>query len=251
MLLKLAKHIRRLRVSRLPCPLFAHRRFCSLSFELRRNIRFVSGYIRVALLLARTEEEYDQKKQAALGTHVYRRADGSDAMWEECLGPSAYSKAQGQPVRVWGMLACGHLSIYILDESEVMNQELYSELIDEYFEDWMGNSTGLVCDFERCLRTASSLEALDRIGLPLVEEYPRVSQDFNAIENAWDMVKQRLDQTLPVKREDRGQFVERLMSAVAWVNRQRAEDLWYISTNQKERADECLESNPPGGRTTW
>ena len=134
--------------------------------------------------MARTDAEFEHTEQAALGTHVYRRADGSDSMWEECLGPSAYSKAQGHPVRVWGMLACGHLSIYVLGQGEVMNQELYSELVDEYFEEWMGNSTALVCDYERCLRTESSLEALQRIGLPLVEGYPRVSQDFNAIENA-------------------------------------------------------------------
>ena len=65
------------------------------------------------------------------------------------------------------------------------------------------------------------------------------------------MVKQRLDETLPRKMEVRTQFVNRLTAAVAWVNRHRADDLWYISTNQKERADDCLYAKPTGGRTKW
>ena len=199
----------------------------------------------------RTAAEFEQTQQAALGTHVYRRADGSDAMWAECLGPSAYNKAQGQPVRVWGMLACGHLSIYVLEKGEVMNQELYQELIEEYFESWMGNSTALVCDFERCLRTQDSVDALERIGLPLVENFPVSSQDFNACENAWDMVRQRLDDTLPSAMEGRDAFIARLQACVHWINRHRAKDLWYVSSNQKERADDCLNSEPPGGRTKW
>ena len=203
-------------------------------------------------ILDRTQEEFEQSKQAALGTHVYRRADGSDAMWQECLGPSAYNKAQGLPVRVWGMLACGHLSIYVLPKGDVMNQELYTELIEDYFEEWMGNSNALVCDYERCLRTPLSVGALNKIRLPLVEGYPVSSQDFNAIENAWDMIKQRLDETIPRKiMEGRDAFVARLRLCVQWVNKYRANDLWYISTNQKERADECLKAKPPGGRTSW
>lgn len=206
----------------------------------------------ILLTLDRTHEEFEQSQQAALGTHVYRRADGSDAMWQECLGPSAYNKAQGLPVRVWGMLACGHLSIYVLPKGDVMNQEIYIELIEDYFEEWMGNSVALVCDFERSLRVPASVKALNKIQLPLVEGYPVSSQDFNAIDNAWDMVKQRLDETIPRRiMEDREAFVARLRSCVQWVNRYRADDLWYISTNQKERAEECLNSEPPGGRTSW
>ena len=50
--------------------------------------------------LARTAEEVADKGRAALGTHVWRAADGHDALFEDCLGPSSYAKAQGNCVRV-------------------------------------------------------------------------------------------------------------------------------------------------------
>ena len=54
----------------------------------------------------------------ALGTYVWQHLNNSDAMFEECIGPSAYNKGQGHPVRVWGMLACGVINIHIMDEDE-------------------------------------------------------------------------------------------------------------------------------------
>lgn len=53
-----------------------------------------------AFYLARTPAEHESKKRAALGPFVWRMADGSDGMYEECIGPSAYWKAQGICVRV-------------------------------------------------------------------------------------------------------------------------------------------------------
>ena len=154
-------------------------------------------------------------------------------------------------VRVWGMLALGRLHIYILDEKDNMNQEIYSQLIQDRFEDWMGNCTHLVCDYEHCLRTSTSVKLLKKVGLELVPKYPRCSQDFNAIENVWALLKVRLDATMPIALESREQFIKRLRAAVVWANTVRAETLWYYSTNQKERAEECLATEPPGGRTSW
>ena len=85
----------------------------------------------------------------------------------------------------------------------------------------------------------------------LVGEFPKVSQDFNAIENAWAILRERLDETCPVELESRDQFLKRLRAAVRWANSQRSEQLWYLSTNQKERAEDCLCSHPPGARTKW
>ena len=66
------------------------------------------------------------------------------------------------------------------------------------------------------------------------------------------LVRARLDETMPSRGlEKRADFVERLRGAVSWVNRNRAEYMWYLSTNQKERAADCLSSDPPGGRTKW
>ena len=108
-----------------------------------------------------------------------------------------------------------------------------------------------MCDYERCLRSASALHALSKTPLQLVEPYPRVSQDFNAIENAWGILKKRLMHTMPTNLEGRDDFIKRLKVAVKWMNEQKSEQLWELSTNQKKRAGDCLAMTPPGGRTTW
>ena len=87
--------------------------------------------------------------------------------------------------------------------------------------------------------------------LKLVDPYPKVSQDFNAIENAWGILNDRLLETMPVHLERRDDFVKRLHAAVKWMNKYRSATLWELSTNQKERADECLAQKPPGGRTSF
>ena len=38
-------------------------------------------------------------------------ADGSDGLYEDCVRPSSYYKAQGIPVRIWGLLANGQLFV--------------------------------------------------------------------------------------------------------------------------------------------
>ena len=149
------------------------------------------------------------------------------------------------------MLACARVHIEVLDEGDVMNQDLYCELVEDHFERWAGPCQYLVQDFEGCLRTSASLDAIRKAGLTLVEDYPRSSQDFNAMENVWGLLRERLDVTLPRMRESRGQFIERLRAAVAWINRSQRDLLWYLATNQKERATDCLCCEPPGGRTKW
>ena len=201
--------------------------------------------------LDRSEAEHANTVRRALGSHMWRRSDNTEAMFQECIGPSSYNKAQGIPVRVWGMLASGVIHIHILEEGEVMDKILYTELIEDKFEDWCGACEHLVCDFEACLRSEEALHALAKTGLTLVEDYPPVSQDFNAIENVWAILKERLDQTVPIALEGRDSFVKRLKAAVVWANRSRVDQLRYLSCNQKERAADCLRMKPPGGRTKW
>ena len=201
--------------------------------------------------LDRTEEELQHSQRRALGTHVWRRSDNSDAMYQECLGPSSYNKGQGTPVRVWGMLAAGRLHIHVLEEGEVMNQDLYAELVEDRFPDWCGDCEHLVCDFEKCLRSELAMHALTKTPLKLVDPYPKVSQDFNAIENAWAILKGRLQETQPTHLETKDDFIRRLRATVRWMNTHRSASLWELSINQKERANECLAQKPPGGRTTW
>lgn len=201
--------------------------------------------------LDRDGAEHEDSKRRSLGTHVWRRSDNQDALYQDCLGPSAYSKGQGIPVKVWGMLACGKLHIHVLDPGETMDKQLYSDLVEDKFGGWSGFCDELVCDHERCLRSDEALHALTKANLKLVEGFPKCSQDFNAMENAWCILKERLDDTMPAELEGRDDFVKRLHSAVKWANKHRADQLWYMSTNQKERAEDCLSQQPPGGRTKW
>ena len=85
----------------------------------------------------------------------------------------------------------------------------------------------------------------------LVPGYPRVSQDFNAIENVWKLLRDRLFETLPTTFEKREAFVARLKEAVKGLNKAKRQELEYLSTNQKERCRDCLLTKPPGGRTKW
>ncbi|CAK0899964.1 unnamed protein product, partial [Prorocentrum cordatum] len=152
---------------------------------------------------------------------------------------------------VWGMLAAGVLRVHVLDEGEVMDRSMHVDLIEDEFDDWKLNCDFLVCDYERCLRTPEAVHALSHCGLKLVDDCPKVSQVFSAIENARKILRERLDRTCPVELEPRGAFVRRLRAAVRWANTNRSEQLWYISTNQKERTADCLNSNPHGARTKW
>ena len=130
-----------------------------------------------------------------------------------------------------------------------MNETLYVELIEDKFEGWLGSCRYLVSDFEKCLRATGPLKALAQIGVELVEGYPRSSQDFNAVENCWDILRERLKVTLPRGLESRVDFIVRLKQAVAWMNRSQRDQLEYYALNQKERCRDCLLLD--GGRTQW
>ena len=86
--------------------------------------------------LDRDADEHENSLHAALGTMVWKRADRTDSLYRDCIGPSSYCKGQGNPVKVWGVLAEGKLFIHVLESGEHMNQYLYAELIAEKFEKW-------------------------------------------------------------------------------------------------------------------
>ena len=72
--------------------------------------------------LDRDEHEHEEAQAASLGAFVWRHADRSDALYNDCIGTSSYNKAQGYPVRIWGLLSDGFLHVHILDQGEVMNE---------------------------------------------------------------------------------------------------------------------------------
>jgi hypothetical protein len=145
--------------------------------------------------LDRCAAEAADKKQAALGSHVWRMADGKDALYADCVGASSYAKAQGQPVHVWGLLAEGVLHITILPRGEHMNRRTYASTIENRFTEWLADHPGplVVQDYEKCLRCEEPLRAFKAAGMKVLELHPKRSPDLNAIENAWHLLRNRLD----------------------------------------------------------
>ena len=203
--------------------------------------------------LDRTGEEVKYSQRAALGRSVWRMADGSDSLFDECVGLFSYNKAQGIPVKVWGLLAGGQLHCHIMPKGHNMTTDRYVKLVRNKFGQWRGKHDLLVQDHEKCLKAPASLKALKSVGLSLVSDpgHPKYSQDLNAIENAWGLLRSRTDDTTPIGdvKEDRLEFVVRLRNAIRYINVNHRRYLQYIMDNQKERAEEVERLH--GSRTSW
>ena len=152
-------------------------------------------------------------------------------------------------MRIWGLLTKGRLHVAVLPAGQAMNRWWYACIVKRYFPQWLDGCDKVVQDYERCLRCAEPLEEMRKLCVDVISDYPKCSQDLNAIENAWNVVRERLDTTLPTEMESRDAFVARLRAAVAWVNEHRKEQLSKFCTNQKERAEEVLLRH--GGRTSF
>ena len=210
--------------------------------------------------LAKGWDEFEAGQQrAALGPHVWRMADGSDGLFEDCVGPSSYAKAQGIPVRVWGLLANGVLYVAVLPAGKWvggngtpkkwigggMTIDKYVKMIDKFRKwideaFWPGAKTFLAQDGEKCLWNDKCISAMNRNGISVLKEFPKSSQDLNAIEVAWRELKARLHQTQPASLETRESFIRRLRNGVAWVNKHRAGKFLRLCQEQKKRAREVI-----------
>ena len=173
---------------------------------------------------------------------------------QDCAGPSSHWKAQGKPVRVWGLLADGLLFITVLPEGNVMNRWWYEWVVERRFDEWLGTAFGrnrlevfVVQDHERALWTPEPRAAMRRVGIRLLENFAKCSQDLNPIEQVWKELRGRLATTQPVEMETRASFIDRLRSAVAWVNRNRADFLWTICNSQKDWTQDVRDAK--GART--
>jgi hypothetical protein len=203
--------------------------------------------------LAKCASQKESTLRGALGTHVWRMADGSDALYEDVVGPSVYWKAQGTCVRIWGLLVAGFLFVTVLPAGVPMNRWEYVKIVAKCFPHWARKVLGRKCkpiliqDHERALWTDEARDAIKESGLELLEQYPKCSQDLNVIETAWRELRARLMDTEPMAIEDRATFLKRLYLAVAWVNRNRQQYLRNLCYAQKERARDVLLQK--GGRT--
>ena len=118
--------------------------------------------------LGRSENEVEQKTRGALGPFVWRHADGRDGLFEDCVGPSSYWKAQGMPVKIWGLLVAGFLFVWVLPQGKNMTGELYAWLVEHKFVPWLKKALGRrsrkgafpVQDHERALWTDQAQEAI-------------------------------------------------------------------------------------------
>ena len=240
------------------------------------------------IYLARTEEEHQDKKRAALGKYCWRMASGKDGLFDENVGPSMYAKGQGLPVKIWGLFANGRLEYYVLPsdggpkaqakaeakakakakakgkamkkrkkQTGTVNMTInrYVDLVDAQFKTWRKNCFGdngpvhLTQDHEACLWHERSLAALAKAGFSVVENFPVSSPDLNAIEGWWHRLKTRLDDTAPTELETRPEFLARLRRTVHWLNDNAADDALALAQNQKARAKAV--KNLGGARCQW
>ena len=130
-----------------------------------------------------------------------------------------------------------------------MNRWWFAWVVKRYFPLWLAGATLVVADHERCLRSEEPMEEFKALGIQMVPDYPPCSQDLNAIENAWGVLRERLASTQPTEFEDRDAFVARLKNAVTWINNNRRKQLLRYCNNQKERAAAVLHEK--GNRTDW
>ena len=205
----------------------------------------------VTFYVDRGETDRANGVRAALGIYVWRHTEQRDALFEDCVGPSSYRKGQGEPVRVWGLLVDGTLHLAVLPAGKVMNRHEYEWLVRHRFQQWLGRRrhTVLVQDHERCLWCDEPQTAMREIGLKVCTRHPKHSPDLNAIENAWALLRARLDATRPCEREGREAFLTRLRNAARWVNDHHRHALLRLSRNQQQRASDVLKV--AGARTAW
>ena len=205
----------------------------------------------MSVFLDRSEAEAEDSHRASLGPLVWRCTEQKDALYKDCVGPSCYKKAQGERIRIWGLLVNRRLFIHIVPEGQKMDRYYYEKIVRNHFAKWLKGFRNplLVQDNEKCLWCDEPQEALKELGIEVLAWHPPHSPDLNAIENAWSYLRDRLAVTQPEGREDRKAFVKRLHCAVAWVNKKHGKTFNRLCRNQKQRAQD-LEDNE-GHRTQW
>jgi hypothetical protein len=188
-------------------------------------------------------------------------SSGKDAMWEDNVGPSLYAKAQGRPVKIWGLFGGGRLEYYVLpadpekpkQKTTHMNTQRYAWLVQSKFAAWRrkcfpgSGPVHLVQDGEKCLWVKENQKHIADAGFTLLKQYPKYSPDLNHIERWWHRLRQRLETHAPEDFESREDFIDRLRRTVTWMNKHLRKEALQQCTNLEERAREVLKM---GGKRT-
>jgi hypothetical protein len=231
-----------------------------------RKFAFQDG---TAFYLARGPQDAEEKKRLKLGQFVWRMANGKDGLWNDNVGPSLYAHAQGTPVKIWGCLANGVFSYWVLPECRKtengkkrkgtthMNMDRYQKMMRSQGRKWLRASYGrrvpkcvwLIQDHEKCLWNEVSVSTAAKQGFTVLTKFPKCSPDLNVIEWFWARLKQLLGKNAPVKFEKRGAFLARLRRTVRSMNKNMHEELLKQCLNQHARADEVKELK--GGKTSF
>ena len=220
----------------------------SLAAPFLKRFVFTDG---VAFYLDRSQADFASSQRAALGLYVWRQADKRDALYQDCVAPSTYRKAQGPVVRVWGLLHKSQLRIRVLEARVRMNRWEYEYTVRTHFQKWLAGARWpvLVQDNEKSLWCAEPQAALQDLGIQVCTRHPAHSADLNPIENVWALLRDRLADTAPAHMEDRDQFIARLRLAVAWINRNKKAHMQKLAGNLKQRARDVNDNE--GHRTGW
>lgn len=203
------------------------------------------------------------KEHNRLGKFVWRGSSAAEGLYHDNVGPSLFAATHGRPVKVWGLVANGHLCVHVLPsgaragESSHMNGGVFRKMVEQKTDTWLRacwrrrrpSRVRLVMDFEKCLRQDASLATLKKNGLYVVAQHPKYSPDLNAIENVWHLLRTYLEDNAPAESEGRKAFLTRLHGAVRHLNTSRRDELLDLCTNQKHRASALLKA--AGARTKW
>lgn len=193
-----------------------------------------------------------------------RLVNTSHGLEDRNVGASSYAKAQGLPVKIWGLFCDGRLEYYVLPKdytengrltTQHMNGKRYRTMVCKHFANWRKKCLPrcarvfVVKDYERFLRSEETIAAEATAGLQQVPKYPKCSPDLNAIEGWWRKLKLHLEEREPTHMETREQFLRRLRRAVDHLNHSCRAQGRRLCRNQKERALECQKLK--GARTKW